>query len=249
MRLTRIYCPATLTSGGETTLPAAAALHVSRVLRLRSGDPLAVFDGRGGTFRAEIAAIAGGMVRVRVLDRVPEKTESPLAVTLVQAVSRGERMDWTLQKATELGVRTIAPVLAARSVVRLDERQEEAKLQHWQAVVIAACEQSGRSVLPELRPPEPLRTYLARPPDPGLRVMLDPAAGTELAAMPSPGGAVHLLVGPEGGFDDDERGAAQAAGFRPAGLGPRVLRTETAGTVALAVLQAKWGDLGGTGSR
>jgi 16S rRNA (uracil1498-N3)-methyltransferase len=220
-------------------------MHVTRVLRLRAGDPLTVFDGRGSEYRAEIASIAGGTVRVRLLARVAGRPESPLAVTLVQGVSRGERMDWTVQKATELGVCAIAPVLTARSVVRLDARQAEAKLRHWQGIVVAACEQSGRCVVPELRPPEPLPAWLARPTGAVLRLVLDADADTELAAMPAPVGAVELLIGPEGGFDEDEVATARRAGFRPARLGPRVLRTETAGIVALAVLQSRWGDLAG----
>jgi 16S rRNA (uracil1498-N3)-methyltransferase len=243
VRLSRVHCAAALTPGAELALPEAAASHVARVLRLRVGAPLAVFDGRGKEVRAEIASIAGAAVRVRLLDDVEPRPESPLAVTLVQAVSRGERMDWTLQKATELGVRAIAPVLSARSVVRLDARQAEAKLRHWQAIVVAACEQCGRSVLPELRPPETLGACLARPAAGELRLVLDAEASTELAAIPAPAGAVQLLVGPEGGFEDDEVAAARAVGHRPARLGPRVLRTETAGIAALAVLQSHWGDL------
>ena len=243
MRLTRVHCAAPLAQGRETTLPEAAAAHVSRVLRLRVGDRLAVFDGRGSEHHAEIATIAGDTVRVRLLEQIAGRPESPLAVTLVQCISRGERMDWTLQKATELGVSAIAPVLASRSVVRLDTRQAEAKFRHWQAIVVAACEQSGRSRLPELRMPESLRTHLERLAGHVCRVILDPQATAELAAMPDPGAAVDLLIGPEGGFDDEELALARAAGFQPVRLGPRVLRTETAGTVALAVLQSRWGDL------
>jgi 16S rRNA (uracil1498-N3)-methyltransferase len=245
VRLTRVHCAAPLAIGGELALSGTAASHVARVLRLRVGDALVVFDGRGADFRAEIVAIAGGAVRVRLLEPLMIRPESPLAITLVQAIARGERMDWTLQKATELGASAIAPVLAARSVVRLDARRAEAKLRHWQAVVIAACEQAGRSRLPELMPPESLREHLARAPEPGTRLVLDPDADTELAATPSPGDAVQLLVGPEGGFDADELAAARHAGYRPARLGPRVLRTETAGIVAMAILQSRWGDLAG----
>ncbi len=243
MRLTRVHCAGPLTAGAEAALTDAAAYHATRVLRLRKGDPLVVFDGSGDDFRAEITSIGGGALRVRLLERIAGRPESPLAITLVQAISRGERMDWTLQKATELGVHTIAPVLAARSIVRLDAEQSEAKLRHWQAIVVSACEQSGRSRLPELRPPEALRAHLARPAGPDLRVVLDPDATTELAALPPPGATVHLLIGPEGGLDAAELDAARAAGYRPARLGPRVLRTETAAVVALAVLQSRWGDL------
>jgi 16S rRNA (uracil1498-N3)-methyltransferase len=245
VRLTRVHCAAPLAVGGELALPQTAASHVARVLRLRAGDALVVFDGRGAEFRSEVASIAGGAVRVRLLEPLGARPESPLAVTLVQAISRGERMDWTLQKATELGAIAIAPVMAARSVVRLDARQAEAKLRHWQAVVIAACEQAGRSRLPELLPPEWLREHFARAAGPESRLVLDPDADTELAAMPSPDGTVQLLVGPEGGFDADELTAARAAGYRAARLGPRVLRTETAGIVAMAILQSRWGDLAG----
>jgi 16S rRNA (uracil1498-N3)-methyltransferase len=243
--LTRVHCPARLAAGGELALPETAASHVARVLRLRVGDTLVVFDGRGTEFRAEIVAIAAGAVRVRLLEQLVARPESPLTITLVQGISRGDRMDWTLQKATELGASVIAPVMAARSVVRLDARQAEAKLRHWQAVVIAACEQAGRSWLPELMPPESLRDHLARMAGPGSRLVLDPDADTELAAMSSPGDSVQLLVGPEGGFDADELAAARAAGYLAARLGPRVLRTETAGVVAMAILQSRWGDLAG----
>ena len=245
MRLTRVHSTGPLAAGTEITLPESAANHLARVLRLRADDPLVIFDGRGGDFRAEIASITGGTVRVRLLEHVAGRPESPLAITLIQGVSRGERMDWTLQKATELGVSVIAPVLSARSVVRLDARQAEAKLRHWQAIVVAACEQSGRSIVPELRAPEPLRDWLAGPAGPGLRLVLDPDASTELAAIPAPVTTIDLLIGPEGGFDADELEAARAAGYRSARLGPRVLRTETAGIVALAVLQARFGDLAG----
>jgi 16S rRNA (uracil1498-N3)-methyltransferase len=245
VRLTRVHSTGPLAAGTEITLPESAAKHVTRVLRLRADDPLVIFDGRGGDFRAEIASITGGTVRVRLLGHVAGRPESPLAITLIQGLSRGERMDWTLQKATELGVSVIAPVLTARSVVRLDARQAEAKLRHWQAIVVAACEQSGRSIVPELRAPEPLRACLARPARSALRVVLDPNAGAELTEIPAPADAVDLLIGPEGGFEADELEAARAAGYRSARLGPRVLRTETAGIVALAVLQSRFGDLAG----
>ena len=246
MRLTRVYSADAGAEGSEIALSETAAAHVARVLRLRAGDPLVVFDGHGNDFRAEITAIAGGAVRARLIERRPPHPESPLSVTLVQAVSRGDRMDWTLQKATELGVRTIVPVFAGRSVVRLDTARAQARLRHWQAIVVSACEQSGRSFVPDVRRPEPLRAYLAGPPDTALRVLLDPEAGTELAGLARPGDGVHLLIGPEGGLDEAERVAARAAGFRAVRLGPRVLRTETAGVVALSVLQSRWGDLAET---
>jgi 16S rRNA (uracil1498-N3)-methyltransferase len=243
VRLNRVYAEATLGSGTEINLPDAAAYHVSRVLRLRPGAPLVAFDGSGHDFRCEILAIEGDKVRVKIGERVPGLRDSPLRITLVQAISRSERMDWTLQKATELGVRSIVPVLSARSVVRLDDRQAERKLRHWKAIVAGACEQCGRSTLPEVRPPLELSRFLADSPREGQRLVLSPGGPASLAGLASTASRVELLIGPEGGLDDPELDAATRAGFSPVRLGPRVLRTETAGIVALAVLQAMWGDL------
>jgi 16S rRNA (uracil1498-N3)-methyltransferase len=243
MRLSRVYCEAALVAGTEVALPSSAANHVARVLRLRTGAPLIAFDGSGRDFHCEIVAVEGARVRVRVGEASEGRRESPLVVTLVQAVSRGERMDLTLQKATELGVRTFVPVFSTRSVVRLDERQAVAKLRHWQAVVTSACEQSGRSVLPGVHEPLDLARYLAESRNDGLRLVPSPGAQESLAGLVEAPERVELLIGPEGGFEESELDAAARAGFRPVRLGPRVLRTETAGIVALAVLQARWGDL------
>jgi 16S rRNA (uracil1498-N3)-methyltransferase len=247
VRLTRVHVPGPLAAAGEVSLPEAAAAHVARVLRLRPGARLVLFDGSGADFLAEISDIAGSRVRARIDGRAEGLPESPLAVTLVQAVSRGERMDWTLQKATELGVQRIQPVLAARSVVRLDERQGERRLRHWQAVVASACEQCGRSVLPAMEPPLELPRYLAGPRGAALRLVLSPDAATSLATsagrLDGDGGGIELLIGPEGGLEAAEVAEATRAGFEPVSLGPRVLRTETAGIAALAVLQALAGDL------
>jgi len=183
MRLNRVYAAQPLATGAEVTLPEAAAYHVARVLRLRPGAALALFDGAGGEFHGEIVAVEGDQVRVRVGARAAALRESPLGITLVQGVSRSERMDWTLQKATELGVRCIQPVLAARSVVRLDERQAEKKLRHWQAIVAGACEQCGRSTLPEVRAPLELRRWLAQAPREGQRLVLSPGSPASLAGL------------------------------------------------------------------
>ncbi len=244
MRLTRVHVPQPLAVVAEVALPEAAAGHVARVLRLRPGDPLMLFDGSGADFNAEITEVAGSRVRARILERVDGLPESPLAVTLVQAVSRGERMDWTLQKATELGVRRIQPVLSARSVVRLDEQQGERRLRHWQAVVASACEQCGRSVLPRVEAPLELPRYLARPYGDIRRLVLSPDGRGTIAGLAGGLTSVELLIGPEGGLDEAELAAALRAGFEAVRLGPRVLRTETAGIAALAVLQALAGDLG-----
>jgi 16S rRNA (uracil1498-N3)-methyltransferase len=243
VRLSRVYCGGALEPGTEIALPATAASHVARVLRLRAGSPIVVFDGSGSDYACEIAVVEGDRVRVRVGEATDGRPESPLSVTLVQAVSRGERMDLTLQKATELGVGAVVPVLSARSVVRLDERQAEAKLRHWQAVVTSACEQCGRSVLPRVHAPLALDRYLAESPRDCLRLVPSPGASDSLAGLRDAPEAAELLIGPEGGFEESELVGAERAGFRPVRLGPRVLRTETAGIVALTVLQAMWGDL------
>jgi 16S rRNA (uracil1498-N3)-methyltransferase len=243
MRVTRAFVETPLVPDTDLALPDAAAYHVSRVLRLREGATIVAFDGSGHEHRCEVLAVKGDTVVVRVGARTAGLAESPLRITLVQAISRGERMDWTLQKATELGVRTIVPVLSARSVVRLDERQAEKKRRHWQAIVASACEQCGRSTLPELAPVEELERYLASPHRENQRLVLSPSGPSSLAGLTSVGARVELLIGPEGGLDDGELERAIAAGFRPVRLGPRVLRTETAGIVALTVLQALWGDL------
>jgi 16S rRNA (uracil1498-N3)-methyltransferase len=243
VRLNRVYCATALAPGAELDLPESAATHVARVLRLREGAKIVAFDGRGDDHRCEILAVRGDRVRVRVDERLPGLPESPLAVTLVQAVSRGERMDLTLQKATELGVATIVPVLSARSVVRLDADQAARKLRHWQAIVASAAEQCGRSVLPDVRPPVDLDRHLAAPAIAAVRLLPHPGATLPLARIGAPAGGIELLVGPEGGFEDGEVASAVAAGYRTVSLGPRVLRTETAGMVAVTVLQALAGDL------
>jgi 16S rRNA (uracil1498-N3)-methyltransferase len=243
MRLNRIHTPGALATGNEIALPPAGAYHIARVLRMREGAPLAVFNGEGLEFQAEIVRVDDGSVYVRVGAQVPVTTESPLRITLIQGVSRSERMDWTLQKATELGVVAIAPVLTSRSVVRLEEKQAAKKQQHWLGIVSAACEQCGRARIPQVQQPSTLRTYLANVRKEGLRLVLSPSAPGSLAGLTTLPNKVELLIGPEGGLDDEELTNAQKSGFMPVRLGPRVLRTETAGVVALTVLQALWGDL------
>jgi 16S rRNA (uracil1498-N3)-methyltransferase len=243
MRLTRIHLDAPLQLGAELPLSSAGAYHVARVLRMRVGASLLVFDGLGHEHEAEIVALDGDTVRVRIGKATSRQTESPLRVTLVLGVSRSERMDWALQKSTELGVSAIAPVLTARSVVRLDDKQATKKQQHWRGIVAGACEQCGRSYLPQIAKPIPLRQYLTTSRKDGMRLVLSPGAPASLAGLASLPPKVELLIGPEGGLDDGEIQAAQQAGFMAVRLGPRVLRTETAVVTALSVLQALWGDL------
>jgi 16S rRNA (uracil1498-N3)-methyltransferase len=243
MRLNRIFSASRLQSGTKVALPPSAANHVARVLRLRAGASLTVFDGTGGEYRAEIASVVDGDVVVSVGEHVQGTPESPLRITITQGIPRSERMDWALQKATELGVAVIAPVIASRSVVRLDEAQGAKKVEHWRSIVIGACEQSGRNRVPQVLAPRTLREHFAKHPKEGLRLVLSPTAPGSLAGLTSMPAKVELLIGPEGGLDDDELAQAQNAGYVPVRLGPRVLRTETAAVTALSVLQAMWGDL------
>jgi 16S rRNA (uracil1498-N3)-methyltransferase len=229
-----------LRPGHEAELAADASHHVLKVLRLRVGDSLVVFDGAGNEFAAEIASTTRSRVAVRLFDPRTPIAESPLRITLLQAISRSDRMDLTLQKATELGVHAIVPLLATRSVVRLDAEQAERKLQHWRSIVINACEQCGRGTLPLLHPPEPLAERLLRPSSATRRLLLDPSGGSGFSRESVTD--IELLVGPEGGFEPDEVALAVQAGFVATRLGPRILRTETAAIASLAILLALNGD-------
>lgn len=243
MRLNRVFCDAALASGLELELAPASAYRLARVLRMREGAIIAVFDGKGTEFHARITKLDTNKAVLRLLERISRDSESALDITLVQGISRGERMDWTLQKATELGVTAIVPVLSARSVVRLDEHQASRKQAHWHGIVSAASEQSGRTRIPCLAQPVALLDYLADSAKEGLRALLSPSAQTALAGVAGAPGRIELLIGPEGGLSDEEAIVAQEVGFTPVHLGPRVLRTETAAVVALSILQSLWGDL------
>jgi 16S rRNA (uracil1498-N3)-methyltransferase len=240
MRLTRVFSNQSLAAGQEITLGAPTAAHVGRVLRLGAGAELTVFDGTGGEYPATIVESRGAVLRVRLGEHRAIERESPLKITLAQGLARGERMDWVLQKATELGVAVLAPLVTERSVVKLDARQAGKRLEHWRGVAIAACEQCGRNRLPEILSPAPFGEWLATARE-GTRVLLDPTASSGLHSI----GAVRdvtLLIGPEGGLSPSERDAAVQAGFTPVRLGPRILRSETAAIAALSALQVLVGD-------
>ena len=242
MRLNRVYCATPLTPAERVTLRGNAAGHISRVLRLRLGEQLTLFDGTGGEHSARIESAGGSTVTVTLLEHITVERESPLTLTLAQGISRGERMDWVVQKATELGVTRIVPLLTERSVVRLDEKQARKKKEHWSGVCLAACEQCGRNRLPQLEDPQELSAFLAADPGP-TKLLLSPQGEPRLPALPKDAPAVTVLIGPEGGLAPAEQQAALAAGFIPVRLGPRVLRTETAAVAALAVIQREFGDL------
>jgi len=238
VRVSRCFVPTPLVSGARLTLPAGAAAHVRRVLRLRPGAPLTLFDGRGGEYAAEIVEL-GEAVWVRVGAHRAIERESPLHITLLQGVARGERMDFVVQKATELGVAAIVPLLTQHGVVRLDADGAARRREHWQAVAAGACEQCGRNRVPHVAAVSELtRVELG----PGACLLLEPESERALAVAPG-ASALTLLIGPEGGFSAAEIAWAQAQGFLACRLGPRVLRTETAALTALAALQTLAGDL------
>jgi 16S rRNA (uracil1498-N3)-methyltransferase len=226
-------------------LPAPQSHHAVRVLRLKAGDAVVLFNGDGAEYAAVIAQAERGRLALDVTGRGAVDRESPLAVTLAQAVSSGERMDYTVQKAVELGAAVIQPLTAERSVVRLQGERAAKRAEHWRAVVAASCEQCGRNRLPEVASLLAFDAFLAsqaRTAGNTLRLMLSPHSTRSLRGLDRPPGPIVLLAGPEGGFSPQEALAAEHAGFLPVRLGPRVLRTETAAVAALAAMQAWWGD-------
>ena len=244
MRIPRIYVPETLRPGREVELPIQAGEHLARVLRLDRGHPLRLFDGTGEEYEAELASLAKRSVTARVLDSAEaEGRESPLHITLAQGIARGEKMDWILQKATELGVARIVPIVTDRTEVKLDPERAERRVAHWEAVVASACEQCGRRRLPAVGEPVKLADWAASLDESaGLRLALNPHGDVAPRDLPASGQAT-LAVGPEGGLSSHDLAALGAAGFRGLRLGPRILRTETAGLAALAAMQALIGDL------
>lgn len=248
MNLPRFYCREALAPAAHVELPEPVARHAVRVLRLPPGAPMVLFDGRGGEYLAHIERIERDRVLVELAGWTEIERESPLSVTLIQALQAGEKMDFTIQKAVELGVRDIVPVESRRSVLKLAGERAAKRVAHWQGVVAAACEQCGRNQVPLVAPLERLDRWLARPAGSAdsapLRLLLAPDAENTLADI-ALATNVQLLIGAEGGLDPQEIAAARQVGFQAVRMGPRVLRTETAGLAALAVLQALWGDFKG----
>ena len=252
MNTPRFHSAQALSVGMSVDLCESAARHAVRVLRLREGDALTLFDGRGGEYAARISRSGRDAVCVDVLQWRDSECESPVDVTLVQALQAGEKMDFTVQKAVELGVGRIVPVAAQRSVVRLEGDRARKRVAHWQAVAVSACEQCGRNRVPQIDELVSLQQWL-RLPVAGmevLRVTLDPRATQTFDTMPRTGedARIELLIGAEGGLSPEEMELARQAGYRGVRLGPRVLRTETAGLAALAAIQCLWGDFKGEAS-
>ena len=242
LRLTRVYLDAELIPGTLLELPADTASHLVKVLRARSGEELILFNGNGREFAGSIESVRGSRAIVRVAEGLEVDRESPLAITLVQCVPRGDRMDFIVQKATELGVARIVPVLSQRSVVHLDRKRSESKLAHWRGVAVSACEQCGRNRLPQVDPPRPLINYLGESQPGAARLVLEPLMQDRNPAL-SLREAAEIAIGPEGGFAPDELEAFRIAKFSSVTLGPRILRTESAAIAAVAWLQARFGDM------
>lgn len=237
----RVYTGQPLAPGTEFSLEAEAGHYLTRVLRLRVGDTLVLYNGDGNDYAAELLSARRDQVRVRVIARLPAVAESPLDLTLVQAISRGERMDYSLQKATELGVRALQPLFTERVEVRLDASRLDKRMAHWQAVIQAACGQCGRATVPALKAPLDLEDWLQAP-APGLRLVLTPEAELSFGGLDPITVPVELVVGPEGGLTEREHERCARSGVLAVSMGPRILRTETAGPAAIAVLQALFGD-------
>jgi 16S rRNA (uracil1498-N3)-methyltransferase len=240
MAIPRIHCDFKLGPGAQFALAPEAAQHVAKALRLKAGDALVVFDGRGGEYDATIQRIDRDRVDVKVGGWSAVDRESALAVGLAQGLPEADKMDWIIQKATELGVGWIQPIVCERSVVRLSGERAERRALHWHRVAIAAAEQCGRTSIPEVRPVQTFVQWIAAPATVA-RWMLVPGA-EPMAARPAPTAPLELVVGPEGGFSEREHDLALGRGCEPVSLGPRVLRTETAPLAALAAMHALWGD-------
>lgn len=244
MRTIRIHVDEPLSPGVELNLPPQAGEHVARVLRLGEGAPLVLFNGDGHDYAAVITQVGKREVRARIEGSQAVANESPLPLTLAQGVARGEKMDLIVQKATELGVGRIVPLVTERSEVRLDPVRAEKRLAHWRAVAASACEQSGRARLPVILPTQPLEAWLGSLQEDGaLRLALLPEGDKSPRSLAfGPAGGL-LVVGPEGGLGERDVASLTGAGFAGLRLGPRILRTETAGLAALAALQALHGDM------
>ena len=238
----RLFVAQTVIPNCPLAIEGESAHYLVRVLRLRPGDAIVLFDGSGAEFTATVTAIRKQRAELMPDEGVCRNVESPLDIRLIQGVSRGERMDLVVQKATELGIHRVSPVLTMHSVVRLDSERSSRRQEHWARIARGACEQCGRNRLPIVDEPRTLPEILQEPSTPRLRLLLPPAPGAGLPMTPPPSG-IDVLIGPEGGLSEDEHDFALSAGFTPLRMGPRVLRTETAAIAAIAILQARWGDL------
>jgi 16S rRNA (uracil1498-N3)-methyltransferase len=244
----RFYSPENLRLGSLVKLSDSASIHATRVMRLNVGDKMFLFDGtlhngNGADFECELVSLQKNATLARVLSAREVNSESPLNITLLLGISAGDRMDIGIQKAVELGVNLIVPIKTERSVVKLDEKKAKKRVEHWQHIVIAACEQSGRAILPMVEIPTTLSTFCAKPAaEKTSRIILDPISDKRLADLSKPNGEIQLLIGAEGGLSANEIALASRQGFIGVQLGKRILRTETAPLAAIATMQTLWGD-------
>jgi 16S rRNA (uracil1498-N3)-methyltransferase len=240
MRVSRVYVDLALQVGSSVALPEAAAHYVRSVLRLKTEQTIILFDGSGDDFSCVLQEVSRKQVRVSIQSGTARDAESPLQIHLGLGISRGDRMDWSVQKAVELGVTQISPLFTERCVSRMDEDKKQQRSQHWQQIIHHAAEQSGRSRLPSLNKPQTLHDWLTQAH--GMRVLLDPLAEQSWRDLPHPDAMLTVLIGPEGGLAEQERASALAQGFIAVRMGPRILRTETAVIAALSAVQSIWGD-------
>ena len=242
----RFYCDPKISDklalGAQLKLPENAAIHATRALRLGVGDKAILFNGDGHDYISELTHVTKSEVIAKILKAKLVENESPIKILLAQAISSGDRMDFTLQKAVEMGVTAIQPIASQRSVVKLSGERTEKRREHWQNVVNSACEQSGRAFVPQVANPMSLSDWLGTNPDAETKVTLSPTADITLKDLTTPLGTICLLVGAEGGLTEDEINLAATQDFKPIKLGKRILRTETAPLAAIATMQALWGD-------
>lgn len=239
----RFFSSVDLQLGGNVKLSDDAATHATRALRLCVGDSIQLFNGDGFNYICELISIKKNEVITKVNLSQFCNTESPLNITLLQGISSGDRMDYSIQKAVELGVKKIQPIATERSVVKLSAERAEKRLEHWQNVVISACEQCGRATIPQVFAPKTLANWLStNSTTTATRILLNPIGAKRLAELDKPSNEIQLLIGAEGGLTQAEINLASSQGFQSVILGPRVLRTETAGPTAIATLQSLWGD-------
>ena len=246
MPQSRFYLEDTLQINGEIALPVKVAHHARAVLRMQEHDDLILFNGQGGEYAARIVSINKKELRVQILGFRDIDCESPLAITLVQGISKGQKMDFTLQKAVELGVSKIVPIRNQRSNVKLQANRKESRMQHWQQIIISACEQCGRNSLPELLKPLTVDEWLEQDNNPRKLILL-PEGDGDLSVLSKSRDSISLMIGSEGGFNQLEIDQAMNCGYQAMAIGPRILRTETAALVALSVCQTLWGDFAGHG--
>ncbi|HEY6529226.1 MAG TPA: 16S rRNA (uracil(1498)-N(3))-methyltransferase [Cellvibrionaceae bacterium] len=241
MRIPRVFVPLPFSSEAEINLPETQAHYLTRVLRMDAGRPLFVFNGEGGSYSAEIIQASKNTCLIKLGHFTPDNFQSPLNCSLAIGISKGDRFEYVLQKACELGVTQIYPLFTSRTEVRLDTARQSKKTEHWQQVLISSCEQNGRNLIPQLNTPQSIIEFLPQA-TADLKLVLHHRANQALNSYATPQ-SVCLLIGPEGGLSEVEINQAQQQGFNPLALGPRILRTETAPLVVLSLVQYQWGDL------